>query len=55
MKPVPALLAVLAAGLWLVAMVGMYWLMEIVPVVALFALAGYYAAMSARSAGRSRP
>lgn len=55
MRVLPALLAVLAVGLWLVVMVGMYWLMEILPVAGLFALAGYYAIASSRSARGSRP
>ncbi len=55
MKGLSAVLAVLAAGVWLVLMVGMYWFMDILPVAALFALAGYYAAASSRSARGTRP
>ncbi len=55
MKGLSAVLAVLAAGLWLMVMVGMYWLMEILPVTALFGLAAYYAVASSRPGRVSRP
>ena len=52
------LAAAAAAGLWLAAMVGMYWLFDILPLALVFALAIYYALLSGRgpqaSSGRVR-
>jgi len=45
---------ILSVAVALTLMVGMYWLMDILPVVALFALAAYYAFASSRSTGGVR-
>ena len=42
------LAAAVGAGLWLVAMIGMYWLFDVLPLVLVFALAVYYAVLSGR-------
>lgn len=44
------LLTAIAVGVWLVVMVGMYWLFDVLPLVAFFGLAAYYAARSSRRA-----
>ena len=42
------LMTILAVGLLLVAMVGMFWVFDVLPLVAIFGLAAYYAVQSAR-------
>lgn len=40
----------IAVGLWLVVMVGMYWVFDVLPLAAFFGLAVFYAATSSRRA-----